>query len=663
RNSTSWPSHSYRAAMTGIIAGAISDRDQGVLVVDDAIEKELQVASSEIDQAEIVRRSNFLAVCRALAFDNWIVRYELAQLGFRRRQHASADSNFRIAATRCPARARFAVLQAQWVNLTWLSHSRGGHVSLHPEALEAGYAAIQAAGPHDRPAAGAIQVWLATNAPDLDVMDPVDVEAAGPYTRGLASEALGDGVGAIRCWLRALETSYEPRAAHKLIELCERCNFTQTVQGIVDLLLRESNDDFFALWELGKVLLWQRRARELTSGHLDQKIRIIAERLEVMSRYEFQHLMRAFEFFTLQNREDRAASMLARAASLAEGFEDNLSVAIERRNLLAPTDVIGRRCLQRAAREAGERFEKLQVARELFAYGETRRAREILTELGAFRDCGDFDHAERIIVLQCAHWLGEDEAGRFACETAESLRWASGHGAFSRYGNAFWKRLHENVTKSQVKRFDAATLEWWKEQMSLNGGQPKRGIAEVELHDDMMGRISAQPLEWNLHAWSYVANELDTTFAGLAKVQPTAEESETPTSESIDTASDWRGQEISDRWRSYFAAKTDADASLKLDAVRQFFVEEARLVELWEAKRRVARAPFLGLVTRFAGFASRILESLSESRDELEKWPMLAGFFQNVRTDAAIQRQRIEARLPALASDPCTPEVAPEIAT
>ena len=281
--------------MTGIIAGVVADRDQRVLIVDDAIEKKLHDSDSEID-CRGGPPLPLLAVCRSFEFDNWIVHFEQGQLRFRRRQHASADLSFRLAASRCPPRARFAVLKARWVNLTWLCNSRGGHASLVPEALEAGHAAILAAGSDDRAAAGQIQVWLATETKEIDVINPGDLEATDPYTQGLAHEFVGDKISAIRCWLRALTELRTSCAIHKLIDSRIRVT-TQSVDCVVDLALGENRT--MTSSRCGSlVLLLQRRARELAWGHLDQRIRTIASpRLEELSRYEFQHLIRAFEFF------------------------------------------------------------------------------------------------------------------------------------------------------------------------------------------------------------------------------------------------------------------------------------------------------------------------------------------------------------------------------
>jgi hypothetical protein len=145
-------------------------------------------------------------------------------------------------------------------------------------------------------------------------------------------------------------------------------------------------------------------------------------------------------------------------------------------------------------------------------------------------------------------------------------------------------------------------------------------------------------------------------LARLARVRPETEPSETPLSKSSNAANDWRGQELSDLWRTYFAAAGAGEADVALGTIRKFFKDEARLVQGWEEKRRNDSAPYLKQVIQLSTFAALILGSLRQAHDKLEDWPMLAPLYRCLRDDAQVQLDRIQARTGRLATNTWVPE-------
>src|SRR5262249_26028308 len=142
--------------------------------------------------------------------------------------------------------------------------------------------------------------------------------------------------------------------------------------------------------ELATFLLATRTGlSESSSGfeRLSQRLAVLAGRLEELSQWDFQHLIRAHDFFFRTNRKDIAEALLRRAGKLAEGAAENLAMPVPRRKAAgdrAQDDDQGLECLKRAERESRDRLERLQIAREFFHYGRAGRARRILEAEGVF---------------------------------------------------------------------------------------------------------------------------------------------------------------------------------------------------------------------------------------------------------------------------------------
>jgi tetratricopeptide (TPR) repeat protein len=673
-----WPLHAQRAAICNIIAEASQgDAGRDEFVIDEVVSQSLTRFESEINQSELARSSSFVNACRWNSFDNWLVHFELGKLNFRRRHYSAADAHFRLAVEKCPASARFSVASARFFSLSWVRKTTGARdLSMEPEALESASAALLAAGDEDKEASAGIRTWLAAVTHEKELLAPV-FEASDVYSRGEAHDLMGNKPEAISCWLLCLEQSYTPRVVYRLIEVFISSGFAHTVDFLIDLVLKESWDDFFVLWELGMQLLLNRSAQELSAGHLDQCLSAVASRIEELSRFEFQHLIRAYEFFRMAGREDRAAAMLRQARTLADGPEENLSLAVARRNLSGFTpsegDPLGLMCLRRAEREAGDRLERLQIAREYGYYGQVQQARRILQDAGVFRREKNFEPVEYVAALQCGAWLTPEELQDLIQDSIDSHARDAKAGVFPRYEGKFLARLlvtiasidntragrvrrllspsESGVTEAETTNQESGEKEWdgvgWKSwetamQAKLDSGDAK---GERELLARMVESLDTRSLDLKLTLWTFVYREMDAALAKAVKVRPSIEESRTPFSKSGKIINDWRAQEVTDLWKNYFASDTGESEARAMEQIKAFFAEEKQLLIEWEQSRREKAAEPLRRALYFAESARPILLSMLSPAPEHQIWPVMKGIHDALADDVAVLLKRVSARI------------------
>jgi tetratricopeptide (TPR) repeat protein len=678
-----WPAHEYRAAISRVIAsagdGTVAPEESWA---DGVLERTLARFETEISQSGLVRSSSFVNACRWTAFDSWLVHFELAKLNFRRRRYLAADAHFRVAFEKCPRTAQLPVASARFACLTWLSQTGGVRdLDMMPEALASGYAALEVSSERDQDGTSWIRTWLARNAFDLSLLQPV-FEARDPYSRAQAFEMVGNRPEAIRYYLLAIEQSYSARAMQWLIGEFTSCGLAHTVGYLVELVLRESQDDFFALWELGLCLLPYRGRPEMAHAKLDEHLKLIASRIEELSRFEFQHLVRAYEFFLEAGRQDRAAAMLSRAIKLADSPEENVALAVAHRRLagFAASDraIQGLICLRRAEREAGERLERLEIARECGHYGQVQRARRILEEEGAFNPGNNFSAVEHIAVLQCAPWLTADELRDLSRNAFMAFLRDVMAGVIRDQGR-FLKRLLDTVSAADQSLADTLRKGWVAatkvekagelSTTSNNGGgtpseepdmQEWDGESWKGWHDAMKARhnegdlpgerelltrmitiLSEKPVQFRLAAWSFVYGVLNAEIASAAKVRPVVEDSRTPFSRSGKILDDWRAQEVTDLWRKYVASNTAAGDERALKEIKEFFAQEEHLIAEWEARRREEAAGPRRRAQYFSEAGVSILRLFLAQQSE-HPFPVINGIHENLARDATMLLSRIE---------------------
>jgi hypothetical protein len=97
--------------------------------------------------------------------------------------------------------------------------------------------------------------------------------------------------------------------------------FHKSADYLIRMVLKESADSFFDIWELGTKFQNLRRLAGRSPGAsvwLSRWLDSVSARILELSRFDFQHLRRSFDFFSAQNRDDLAELVLTGAAGLAE---------------------------------------------------------------------------------------------------------------------------------------------------------------------------------------------------------------------------------------------------------------------------------------------------------------------------------------------------------
>jgi hypothetical protein len=681
---SSWPQHIYRAEVCeGISRGTADSRhsepeqkSQGAI----EMPREMALSSTEIGQAELARSVAFINACRWNSFDNWLIRFEMGKLAFRRRRHVEAESYLKQALADAPRGRRYPISGLRFSNLTWLSsESLYRDLPMKPEALLIGRDAIQCALDEEKSGetvdAARIRVWIASETGDKRLLEPV-LKGKDEYFQGLAHEKHANVPGALDCWLRCLGQRYEPRALFRLIHYCYSGNLTRTAEFLVRLVEMEALDDFFVLWELGKEL--QSAVRFLGEGsdefrrHQEAYERI-SNRVHDLGRFDYQGLLRAYEYFRGSSEHHIAETLLSRAAQLADGPEENLAIAVARR--LVPrvavdeVDRQGLLCLTRAERESRDRLERLQIAREYFHYGQPTRARRILREEGIVdtATAGQplrLDHIEFIVALQCAAWLSRNDIARIAEAAIDSLEQDILAGKIRTDVKEFVKRLWRQVYAADEvigmrleSRFSAineksepvdvaeqgaravdADSRWtalWTEIVDANfKDQPDD---EEKFLDEATGVLADAPPGFRIALWQWLRGEIRGYIAEAAVARPRFSDERMPVLKRSSMI-DLRTQELCDLWRAVLTPESHAEASVALE---RFFTRERRIMKEWEtARRSESEKPMQRAIIRYK-FAERVLRSMLVPESSGSFHPALDGFYQSLAEDARFQLERL----------------------
>jgi len=418
-----WPAHRYRAALAAVIA----DREPGSLDLDQPMSRLISQFQDELEQTEVARCIAFLNACLWRPVRDWLVELELGKLCSRRRWYMEADAHYLRSLASAPAGARFALANLRFGNLTWLTGP--GSVSkldVVPEVLTVGREALALA--TDENDASVIQVWLASQTRDLGLIPP-EIAGWDPHQRGEAYEVLGDEPLAVDAWLEGLASTYNHRSVMALMRRFRKAGCTHALTHLARLVLCESRDHFLALWETAQVLQEEPPsvdgADALGEDSSERPDELFQSRLRELSELEFKNAVRSYPLFARAGLQDLAEELLVRAGRAAESVSELVAVAVLSREgqawRIGQVNPVGFRCLARARREARDRLERLEVARELFHYGQIREGHDVLvSERVLTRDAG-LSHIEAVAALQCGGWLTADERETLASAATQRL--------------------------------------------------------------------------------------------------------------------------------------------------------------------------------------------------------------------------------------------------
>lgn len=681
RNS-SWPAHRYRASLTGTIAqgGHRPDPAEDPLRIDEAFTRTLLSFEAEIDQGEVVRCTSFVNACLWRSFDDWIVRYELGKLGFRRRRYAEADAHLQRALALAPNECRPAIADLRFTNLTWLSGvAFSQDLSMTPEAIEAGLEAIALSNdPHRFPG---IRLWIAAETNRHSLLPP-PADTYGRATLGGIHRFVGNRPEAIDCWLGCLREGYDHRAILELIRVFAAAGFDECVDHLMGLVLAESQDDFFALWELAKDLL---SARDFVAegseafDRMNRRIDALAERLVELSQFEFQHLVRAYEFFARTNRQDIAEGLLRRAGALAESAAEELAIAVIRRKAwwfqMREGDPQALIHLARAERESRDRLERLQIARELGHHGRLQRARKILEEQRIFDRGEGLQHAEFIAALQCGPWLKPEEFTQLADAALAALDRDLKAGTLRSNGRLFFHRLVKTIGATDLPLAERWLRTWTPPAETESGaGSPTAGAKDpwtgawrqwlIGLEDTKnleteMDRYleKSKALEAgggfaeNLATWVWAEVRIATAIDGLRSARPDPGRNLQPLRMSLAAEDDARTVQLCDLWRGFLTARDDAARNDARNRIQAFEANEARLLEAWERDRRLKAETPRRRAVFYLESTRPLLSSLVSGIDR-ESHPVLAGLRPCLAEDCRKSRTRLASRTEVVRRDP-----------
>jgi hypothetical protein len=680
---TSWPIHRYRAAVCAAVAG---QRTEESVVLDDAFVRSLSPSETEIDQGEIARSAAFVNACMWNAFDDWIVEFELGKLDFRRRRYAEADVHLKHAVDRAPGPCKAAIASLRSSNLTWLSDSSWwadllASLNMRPEALERTMEALEMAGE-----GSGLRIWLAIEAEEPELLPP-SIENCTPYDQALAHNLVGNRPEAIGARIKCLEMQYNHRNITALIDVFRSARFHSSCEYLTKLIIRESRDDFFPLWELAHGLfsalgLYGESSQEFS--RVSELLEATSERMMELAKFEFQHLLRAHEFFRKAGRQDIAESLLRRAADLAEGPADCLAIAVARRRLpwfnSADVDPQARSVLEQAGRESRDRLERMQIAREHFHQGQIQQARQMLEEEGLFDERQRFEHIEYVIGLQCGRWLKPEEFASLARRATDALADDIKTGKIRRFGSAFLRRLRTSIrlvdpdlaqrlgrswvspqedgdtAKKSPKGLAAGPSKQWGDAMqALREGDD----AERE-QEAFLKKVTELQNDWafeeSLATWARAQDQvyeaLDTAFAA----EPDDKDEPRPISKTLTLEDDARAFELCNLWRQALDSD-DSTRSRARAGIRAFYLAEDELIQRWdERRRRKAEKPLRRAL--FYVDKSCVLLDVLEAGLEGTTHPVLQGLSQVIREDCQRQRERCASIVRAIQSE-LSPRVSP----
>lgn len=654
RNST-WPIHRFRAAMIGAISDAGTQASDG-LELDEPTRRVIAAFGNELDQAELTRCIGFLNACMWNPVDDWVVERELASLSFRRRRFAEAELHLSRSLRAAPKGATFPLAHLRFINLTWLTdgfgsgEDVGAQIDMTPEAIEAGYAAITCADPTDETAD--IRTWVAGVANDLSLI-PSSLDEWAPYDRAEAYETIGDTSQLIDPSIEALETSYDHRVVKRLMRVFGDAGLQSAAAYLAELVLRESYDDFFALWETAELVVTSVAYDETEPDRGLTLIDRFARRLRELSEFEFKNTVRSYGFFRRAGRSDIAEEMLVDATRLAEGVSELLAVAVLRRKAggarIGRVDQEGLACLTRAMAEARDRVERLQVARELFFFGRIREGRSIVEAEGVVGGDGRLSPVEYVAALQCAAWLSGDERADLAHAAASQLDFEYRSGTLGGHPVHFADRLVATISAVDPRlaaeiqgalapplREESPAREW---PGAKEGDWPSvSGRIDDLLTADDDAALAAIVEDSSLRLGLLLAvvdrfrRLLDALIDEARTVRPTVPPENTPISKYDPRLDGPRTIELCDLWRARLADPERTDEPTV--ALEEFYAQEAEIEGLWEDERRVAGGDTARRIARVLDLLEAALGWLAAAANPEHVNPVIAGMFRCILTDS-----------------------------
>jgi hypothetical protein len=455
--------------------------------------------------------------------------------------------------------------------------------------------------------------------------------------------------------IESLDTVYNHRVVNSLIRVLGPVGFQVTTAHLAELVLRESHDDFFALWETATAVSPSDPDDQDGMDWEPMLIDSFAPRLRELSELEFKNTVRSYGLFDSVGLPDMAEEMLVGATRLAEGVSELLSVAVLRRKAggarMGRVDQEGRRCLTEAMVEARDRIERLEIARELFLYGRIRDGRSILESEGVLSGDRSLLPIEYIAALQCARWLAADERADLAHGAAAQLNFEYRSGALGNRPANFGQRLVATIATAdrglagQIRNELATPLVEEPPRSDWSGATDdawpavSNRIGELLAEGDYAALAaiveeSSRSTSFGLRLMlvNRLRRRLDQLIEAAHAVRPSVPPEETPIAQ--DPGFDGsRTIELCDLWRARLSDLERPEESAA--ALAGFFAAEAEIESRWEDRRRLAGTETWQSISHVLDLLDAALQRLLAPGDREHGNPIIAGIFRAVATDVS----------------------------
>ncbi|MDT0353612.1 AAA family ATPase [Pseudonocardia charpentierae] len=671
---SNWPVHRYRRALVAAIAGHGSMERH--LEPDAPTIRRAGEFEPDFDQVEIGRSVAFLNACVWRPNRSWVVELELGKLSFGRRRNAEADLHYLRAGRSAPESAQYIIYWLRFCNYTWLAGaSAHSALSMTPEALTAGREALARSSPEDNTAA--IRIWIADGVDDHELIQ-ADLSAWEPYDRAQAYEIVGAADLAVDEWIEALRYGYGPSLFRPLMLRLDRAGLRGCVDMLAEVVLQQSYDDFGGLLEITRNLSATSPTPASATGHAEEPIiNRYVKRLVELGGQQFKSNVQTYAVLLSGDFLDTAEELLQRLTKQADGVSELLAVAVLRRASAQATqsrdEVLG--CLRRAVTEARDRSERLQIARELFHWGEVSAARALLEQDRVFDPDQQLSHAEAIVAVQCTPWLmAEDQAD----VVDRAVRRLLDDPTIRLDARSYADRLTSAISEAQG--MSAAADEAEKRLQEVRGhlqesrwqGKPSEGAAAIQRLQEQIDNVDPTPQPFDPTAVAGPGTSFGLRLAAVTEMRDglrgwlnvarrvtiPAPRRSASAGGGLDRPENRRAIQLRDLWRARLVPESAADAAPDASAERAadvafrvFFDEERQLRETRQRLLREAAVPSFQRALRYGQALRMLLPQLIGDREREEPHPLFRALFAAVARDVEGQISDLDEVLADIESE------------
>lgn len=530
-----------------------------------------------------------------------------------------------------------------------------------PEALTAGRAALDHSTPENYTVS--IRTWIAGWVNDLELL-PADLTSWEHYERAMAHELVGATDIAIDDWLAAMRMAYDSGIMSSLMQWLLKADLLCSANALAELVLQQSRDDFTGLLDVARTLSAVAPLSETTSQAEGSMFDRYLDRLVELGGQQFKTTIQTYELLRSGDHLDIAEEFLQRLTKQADSVSELIAVAVLRRRSAQTAQSRGEvlRCLRRAESAARDQSERLQIARELFHWGEPSQARALLERERIFDRGEPMSHADAAVTVQCARWLPEAEQADVVDQAVGRLLHDE---TLGRDARSYAERLiHEIVRavgeKSPLAVAAATRLQELRDrgQESAWTGTPSEGMAAVERlrlqidnHDvasapfDLSSVVGPDTtLGLRITAVADLQEGLRASLDAARRVTIPAQRPVAAVGGRSDDGADWddqrRSMQLRDLWRARLVPRPGADESARRAtdvAFRAFFDEEQVLREIRQRRLREAAAPSYRQAMRYGLALKEALPQLLGAQERTDPHPVMRVLFSEIARDVTAQ--------------------------